>query len=699
MKNSLVFMLTLLFCVSAFAQDRYVVRGKDAIPIPKGKSAHEVALEKGWTSTATHCPAGAVTPWRGTGVNFGHFSGDVALMRILAPVTGVIESVYFETLLYGADDSSAAIRIFESAFTPDNPEPLGTGWLGYYEWPLDPHDAAIPNDPYMDTPGITGWVVGDSALSPWGFDPNGVEIWGLGGYPVTWHPNTVNGIATIDLGYEPMVDAGDYFNVNIRVTNITPEDPDRNELVGAADGADPADFLKYYYRGRLSDFDVGWWARVDFNVNIWTVIRAAGNIPPIISSLTDLNHTTSNAAQTVCVRAFDCNPGAPADTGIASAVLYYAVDGGAYTSVPMTGAPPEWCADIPGMSGPASIEYYVELTDNLGAITESLHDTYRVVDYTQNGYTTTFPAYTFIDVSGTGTEIPGTSFFAADGMTQNEDDGTAGPVDLGQTFNLFGQSLQYAWVGANGAIALTTTPDDTTHLNAGGFYTLWQIPENDASFPQNMIMAFWNDLYLAPGGLGSVWYQDLGTMFVIQWEGVGNFNDPGDMTTFQIILDMTDPTDHVVYFSYEDVGTTGLDLTASTGLQVNTADQWLLICDNGYPVEGVPADMKTIMMVNDDQVSVEPPGGEIPSVFALYPNYPNPFNPTTKITYSIPTASDVRLSVYNLLGEEVAALVSERQDAGTYSVDFSGGDLASGMYFYTLKAGHFVDTKKMMLIK
>ena len=85
--------------------------------------------------------------------------------------------------------------------------------------------------------------------------------------------------------------------------------------------------------------------------------------------------------------------------------------------------------------------------------------------------------------------------------------------------------------------------------------------------------------------------------------------------------------------------------------------------------------------------------------FALEQNYPNPFNPLTNIKYSLKAKSYVELKVINLLGEEVKTLVSEEQQAGSYTINFDASSLASGIYFYTLKAGDFVSTKKMILLK
>lgn len=88
-----------------------------------------------------------------------------------------------------------------------------------------------------------------------------------------------------------------------------------------------------------------------------------------------------------------------------------------------------------------------------------------------------------------------------------------------------------------------------------------------------------------------------------------------------------------------------------------------------------------------------------PLVFNLYQNYPNPFNPSTTIKYSIPELSKVRLTLFNLLGEEVTTLVNEEKIAGNYSVEFNASSAPSGVYFYQLKAGEYIQTKKMILIK
>jgi predicted outer membrane repeat protein len=89
----------------------------------------------------------------------------------------------------------------------------------------------------------------------------------------------------------------------------------------------------------------------------------------------------------------------------------------------------------------------------------------------------------------------------------------------------------------------------------------------------------------------------------------------------------------------------------------------------------------------------------LPLRFELGPNYPNPFNPATVVSYQLPAVSDVRLVVYDLLGREVAVLVNEKKAPGEYEVRFDGSGLSSGVYLYRLTAGDFVQTRKMVIVK
>ena len=106
-----------------------------------------------------------------------------------------------------------------------------------------------------------------------------------------------------------------------------------------------------------------------------------------------------------------------------------------------------------------------------------------------------------------------------------------------------------------------------------------------------------------------------------------------------------------------------------------------------------------IMGLKDFVTDVEPNSEVLPTAYSLDQNFPNPFNPSTKLSYSIPAEGFVTLDVYNSIGQKVASLVNESKTAGTYEVNFSGANLSSGIYFYKLTSGNFTETKKMILMK
>jgi hypothetical protein len=119
----------------------------------------------------------------------------------------------------------------------------------------------------------------------------------------------------------------------------------------------------------------------------------------------------------------------------------------------------------------------------------------------------------------------------------------------------------------------------------------------------------------------------------------------------------------------------------------------------GYAV-GEPG---VILKTNTGGVTaVDPPSRAtppMPSAAVLMQNYPNPFNPSTTIRYALPNRSHVTLTVYNTLGQHVAELVNGEIEAGNHEVRFNGSILPSGVYVYRLRAGDFVQTRKLLLVR
>lgn len=108
---------------------------------------------------------------------------------------------------------------------------------------------------------------------------------------------------------------------------------------------------------------------------------------------------------------------------------------------------------------------------------------------------------------------------------------------------------------------------------------------------------------------------------------------------------------------------------------------------------------RLILMLYFRPSDVELSGDEIPGEFSLLQNYPNPVNPSTRIEYKVPRQTHVRLSVANVLGEEIAILVDGERSPGRYAADFDATPYASGVYFYRMVAGNVVYTRKMVVTK
>lgn len=102
---------------------------------------------------------------------------------------------------------------------------------------------------------------------------------------------------------------------------------------------------------------------------------------------------------------------------------------------------------------------------------------------------------------------------------------------------------------------------------------------------------------------------------------------------------------------------------------------------------------------NQTMVGVEPVNNNVPEKFTLYQNYPNPFNPNTTINFDLAKNTNAKIILFDILGREVITLVDEYMKAGSYKYEFDGSSIASGVYFYKIIAGDFIDTKKMTLVK
>jgi len=112
---------------------------------------------------------------------------------------------------------------------------------------------------------------------------------------------------------------------------------------------------------------------------------------------------------------------------------------------------------------------------------------------------------------------------------------------------------------------------------------------------------------------------------------------------------------------------------------------------------GTPVHQRTVTVTTSTTSSINTE--EVPVSFKLEQNYPNPFNPVTKIGYSLPKISDVKITVYNVLGKEIVSFYNEQQAPGNHFVLFNANSLTTGVYYYKIQAGSFTEVKKMTLLK
>jgi hypothetical protein len=230
-----------------------------------------------------------------------------------------------------------------------------------------------------------------------------------------------------------------------------------------------------------------------------------------------------------------------------------------------------------------------------------------------------------------------------------------------------------------------TIVDNTVILYGGGIFI-------SAGIPEIMNCIIWGNTQLSGpqiSGTADVQYSDVEGGYA----GTGNMNeDPNfDDTTYFCLnqdshcIDAGNPDP--IYYDVEDPQRPGFALLPARGSLTN---------DMGH--FGGPSSLWSTW---DIPVSVERDETEngLPDAFTLSQNYPNPFNPTTTIVYGLRERTNVLLKLFDVLGSEIEIFVSGEQDAGYYEIEFNASRLASGIYFYRLQAGSFVETKKMMLLK
>jgi subtilisin family serine protease len=340
------------------------------------------------------------------------------------------------------------------------------------------------------------------------------------------------------------------------------------------------------------------------------------------------------------------------------------------------------------------------------------------------------PAFRWVDITSNGQEITGLG-----------DDTNVGPFDIGFDFPYYGETYSQFHFCTNGWISFTE--------GSSAVYNNGHIPTN-GQLPLTAIMAFWDDLYFVNSG--TAYYYSTGDSLIVAWVDAPHIGSGGPYTFEMILLASGE-----IIFQYLDIGsrenecsigiqnqtgTVGLEVAYNTtylvpNLAVKFArlPEWLTVNPTGGFLvpsqQGVinvgfnSANMapgtytgSVIINTNDpNHASVTVPctllvlrtdiadaDQAIPNVFSLAQNFPNPFNPITDISFGLPSAGNVLVDIYDIMGRKVKTLVKDYRPAGLYRVVWDssndhGDKVASGIYLYKLSSGDKVITKKMVMLK
>jgi hypothetical protein len=199
---------------------------------------------------------------------------------------------------------------------------------------------------------------------------------------------------------------------------------------------------------------------------------------------------------------------------------------------------------------------------------------------------------------------------------------------------------------------------------------------------------------VAPGAPTIVDYNRVGTTHVISWAR-GQHNDNGDtLQRFAIYRSTTETNPSAIVANGANlIGLSGGSSYTATGVNQNTSYTYVVTALSRNNVESAPSNVFTVPSATSIETS------DIAEGYSLSQNFPNPFNPSTVISFQLPVDGDVNLAVYDALGREVAVLVDEPMSAGAHSVTFDASHLASGVYIYVLTSGEVRLTHTMTLVK
>jgi PKD repeat protein len=245
--------------------------------------------------------------------------------------------------------------------------------------------------------------------------------------------------------------------------------------------------------------------------------------------------------------------------------------------------------------------------------------------------------------------------------------------DAAGTTDANGDSLAFSWDFGNGETS--TANQEVTAFEAGEYEVMLTVTDGIETVSESVTVTSINHAPV-PSIVASI--NSGQAPFEITFDGSASVDGNGDPITFEWNLgDGTTSSDTTVVHIYTTAGDYNVVLTVSDGIE-SASDSVTVSIASGVATEA----------------------SELPESYELRPAYPNPFNPTTTVTYGLPAAAEVRITATDLLGRQVATLVAgDTKAAGYHTVHFNADGLASGTYLIRMEAGDFVATQQVVLLK
>ena len=640
---------------------------------------------------------------------------------------------------YDMDDSTGSVSISGTTYTPGGTSSIcQDGANAVADGSQDPLDASAPGSAPDGTP-AAGLIWPAGAFSSVTF---GTEIldFAVGGATENW-------INLADYAEEPNVLAGDWIGVMVSYTGAGGGDDEATGFFYAEGSglADPWAFMKFYAGCGGTSGNGGWHIR-HWLIRYELAVTLTGDRAPVIQDYTVLSTTLDEGARAVDATVTDDNPSGGA-AGVASVVLSYSTDDSIYTDVAMTdNGDDTFSGTIPGQSAGSEVWYNITATDvgdnSVATVTQYYTIFMAASDYLF--YYNTEDYASWIDY-----------YYLANSDLYGQTDFWSGPYYGSASSDLLANYMGVVEVTGSGPANIDTTSigawlDEGDHgyvlsgdewLGAQTGWTNMTYGAGQFIYDHLGIAADFNDINymasgdqngvsrLAPvagdaisGDLEAFLSDSLALNYDPSYElGLSNWLDgvtvadgfTNSYTAFSGIIDTTGaPAADAVEYATGPYGThangsktvfLGFDPLCTNTQGINDAAPHL----SGYHWIGTapfgPMQSSIVYALDPQAVGIDD-NEIVANGFELKGNYPNPFNPSTKIAFNLDVTSDVTVKVFSLLGEEVATIHNGMLNSGTNLVTWNGMDnaghsVASGVYLYRVEVGTRALTGKMMFLK